>query len=63
MITGLLRLGTHAFHVVLLRKSHEYTGVIKSLEFELGLPRSRIMKRRFGRIVKEGRELFTLLSF
>ena len=63
MIVGSSRMGIHAFHAVLLRKSHDYGEVIKSLEFELSLPRSRLMKRRFGKVTKESRELFALLSF
>ncbi|EKM58353.1 uncharacterized protein PHACADRAFT_252610 [Phanerochaete carnosa HHB-10118-sp] len=58
-----IRLGTHAFHAVLSRKSHGYSQVLRSLEFELGLARTRTMRRRFGKIVKEAQGLFSILSF
>ncbi|GJE88721.1 telomerase reverse transcriptase [Phanerochaete sordida] len=56
-------LGTHAFHAVLSRKSHGYDRVLKSLAFELGLARSKRMRRRLGRTLKEAQGLFSVLSF
>ena len=58
-----LRLGTHAFHTVLSRKSHEYASVLKSLEFDMRLPQYARQKRLLSRAVKAGQEILATLDF
>lgn len=57
------RLGVHAFHTVLSRKPQAYTGILKTLRFELALPKYRRYKKRFRDVISEGLSTLTLLSF
>ncbi|RDX57229.1 hypothetical protein K466DRAFT_572951 [Polyporus arcularius HHB13444] len=56
-------LGVHAFHTVLSRKPQAYTGILKTLRFELALPKYRRYKKRFRDVISEGLSTLTLLSF
>lgn len=58
-----LRLGTHAFHTILSRKPQNYSLLLKSLSFELSLPRHRRCRRRFRNLVKEGLAGIVQISF
>ena len=58
-----VRLGTHAFHAVLSRKSHEYTNILRSLEFDLRLPKYARHRKRLARVVKDGAALLCTLDF
>ncbi|KAH8100826.1 hypothetical protein BXZ70DRAFT_892838 [Cristinia sonorae] len=58
-----LWLGTHAFQTVFSRKSHVYSQVLKTLAFDLSLPRYRQFKRRFRKVTNAGLDMFTLLTF
>ena len=48
---------------MLSRKSHEYAGILKSLEFDMRLPQYARQKRLLSRAVKEGREVLDTLNF
>ncbi len=63
MLTPVLRLGTHAFHTVLSQKSHEYGGILRSLEFDMRLPQHVRHRKQLRGIVKEGQKLLTMLEF
>ncbi|OCH93027.1 hypothetical protein OBBRIDRAFT_725550 [Obba rivulosa] len=56
-------LGTHAFHVVLSRKSSVYTKLLKSLELQLATPRQRLFKQRFRGVIREGLGMVVMLDF
>jgi hypothetical protein len=62
LLTG-ARLGTHAFHVVLSRKPQKYAPVIKSLAFELSLPRHGRSRKRFRSLVRDGLAGMTGIAF
>ena len=57
------RLGMHAFHTVLSRKPQAYTKILKTLRFEIALPKYRHFKKRFRDVIAEGLSTLTLLSF
>ncbi|OBZ72156.1 Telomerase reverse transcriptase [Grifola frondosa] len=59
----ILWLGAHAFHTVLSRKPMSYKRILKSLEFELSLPRNRRLRKEFRAVTTEGLTILTLLSF
>jgi hypothetical protein len=50
----LARLGTHAFHAVLSRKSYRYGSLVKSLAFDLSLSRYRGVRKHCREVVREG---------
>ena len=56
-------LGIHAFHTVLSRKPHAYTDLLKSLHFDLSLPKYRRFMKRFRGVVAEGLSPLTSLGF
>ncbi|KAG7089455.1 hypothetical protein E1B28_011140 [Marasmius oreades] len=47
-------LGTHAFHTILSRKAAHYHRLLRSLSFELALPKNKRRARRFKGLVREG---------
>ncbi|KAG1775302.1 hypothetical protein EV702DRAFT_973477 [Suillus placidus] len=55
-------LGTHAFYTVLSKKPGT-SDVLKSLKFELSLPRSKPLRRQFRKVVKEGLQGVSALDF
>ncbi len=56
-------LGLHAFHTVFSRKPHAYARLLKSLHFDLSLPKYRLCKKQYRGVVAEGLSTLTLLSF
>ncbi|KAI0342800.1 hypothetical protein BDW22DRAFT_1329938 [Trametopsis cervina] len=58
-----LWLGTRAFYTVLSCKAEAYHDILRSLEFDLGLPQYRRLGKRMKKVVKEGDELISVLSF
>ena len=53
----------HAFHTVLSLKPQAYTKILKTLRFEIALPKYRHFKKRFRDVIAEGLSTLTLLSF
>ncbi|PIL35516.1 hypothetical protein GSI_02244 [Ganoderma sinense ZZ0214-1] len=56
-------LGIHAFHTVFSRKPHSYARLLKSLRFDLSLPKYRLFKKQYRGVIAEGLSTLTLLSF
>ncbi|KAI0707305.1 hypothetical protein C8Q76DRAFT_770957 [Earliella scabrosa] len=56
-------LGLHAFHTVLSRKPHAYTGILRVLRFELSLPKYRHFKKQHRAVIAQGLSTLTLLCF
>ena len=51
---AIFRLGLHAFHQVLSRRSSRYTFIVRWLELEIMQPKYKRYRREFESLVKEG---------
>ena len=51
---AIFRLGLHAFHQVLSRRSSRYTFIVRWLKLEIMRPKYKRHRREFKSLVKEG---------